>query len=81
MTQRGVAEQRVNGGEPGVAGPRTVAPVAFEVVEEGTDERGVEVGDVDRVGWVPSRTAAKVRRHLVLGGTGPYVLPRGGVGG
>lgn len=46
--ERGVAEQRVDGGESPVARADAVAPVFFEVVEERDDQRGVEVGDVER---------------------------------
>ena len=34
VAQRGVAEQRVDRGQPVVAGAHAVAPVGFEVVEE-----------------------------------------------
>ncbi len=45
MVQRGIGEQRVDRGEPPVAGADTVAPIVFEVVEERGDERSVDVGD------------------------------------
>ena len=47
VAQRGVAEQRVDRGQPGVAGAGAVAAVVFEVVEERRDQRGVEVGEVE----------------------------------
>ena len=46
--QRGEAEQRVDRGQPGVAGADAVAALVFEVVEEAGDQRGVEVGQVQR---------------------------------
>ncbi len=39
VAQRGVAEQRVDRGEAGVAGPDAVAALGFEVVEERADQR------------------------------------------
>jgi hypothetical protein len=44
------AEQRVDRGQPGVAGADAVAAVVFEVVEERADQRRVEVGDLERGG-------------------------------
>ena len=48
VTQRGVAKQRVNGREPGVAGARTVASINLQVVEKRPDERGVDVLEAER---------------------------------
>ena len=48
MAQGGEAEQGVDRGQAGVAGPDAVAALVFEVVEEPADQRGVEVGDVQR---------------------------------
>jgi len=36
----------VDRGQPGVAGAHGVAALLFEVVEEGGDQRCVEIGDV-----------------------------------
>jgi hypothetical protein len=47
VVQRGEPEQGVDRGQAGVAGPRGVAPVVFEVVGERGDQRGVQVGDVE----------------------------------
>jgi hypothetical protein len=47
VAQRGEPEQGVDRGQAGVAGPRGVAPVVFEVVQERGDQRGVQVGDVE----------------------------------
>lgn len=44
VCQGGELEQGVDRGEAGVAGADSVAALAFEVVEEGGDQRGVEVG-------------------------------------
>jgi hypothetical protein len=43
VAQGGVAEQRVDGGQPGVAGARAVVPVVAQVFQEGFNEPGVEV--------------------------------------
>ena len=62
--QRGEAEQRVDRGQPGVAGADAVAALVFEVVEEAGDQRRVEVGEVQlrgracRCGRRRSRAAA-----------------------
>ncbi len=47
VAQRGEAEQRVDRGQPGVAGAGAVAALVFEVVQERADQRRVEVGDVE----------------------------------
>jgi hypothetical protein len=44
--QRGVAEQGVDGGQPGVAGADAVAAVTLEVIEEAGDQWRVEVGQI-----------------------------------
>jgi hypothetical protein len=43
VAQGGVAEQRVDRGQPRVAGARAVMPVVAQVLQEGSDEPGVEV--------------------------------------
>ena len=43
VAQRGVGEQRVDGGESVVAGAHAVVALAFEVIEEGADQHRVEV--------------------------------------
>ena len=43
VAQRGVAEQRVDRGQPGVAGAHAVVPVALEILEESTDDASVEI--------------------------------------
>lgn len=50
MAKGGIAEQRVDRGEPGVARAHAVAALTLEVVEERADERGVEIGDVELAG-------------------------------
>ena len=47
MAQCGVAEQRVDRGEPGVAGGHAVAAIGFQMGEERGDELCVEVADVE----------------------------------
>ena len=54
VAQRGVAEQGVDRRQPGVAGAGAVAAVVFEVVEEGADQRRVQVGEVE-LGWAACR--------------------------
>lgn len=43
----GEAEHGPDGGHAGVAGPDGVASVVFEVVQEGADEAGVEVFEIE----------------------------------
>jgi hypothetical protein len=50
VAQGGVAEQRVDGGEAVVASADAVVAVAFEVVQERCNGRGVEVADVELAG-------------------------------
>ena len=59
VAKRGVGEQRVDGGEPVVAGAHAVVAVNFEVVEEGADDHGVEVLDASLDGALPVRRWAK----------------------
>ena len=51
VAQRRVAVERVDRGEPCVAGLGAVAAVLFEVVEERSDQRRVEVGEV-QLAWL-----------------------------
>jgi hypothetical protein len=51
VAQRGVAEQRMDRRQAGVAGTHPVAPIAFEIGEERSDELGVEIGQVEPAGW------------------------------
>jgi hypothetical protein len=46
MPKRRAAEQRADRGEPSVTGAHTVFPLVLEVIEEGADERGIKVVDV-----------------------------------
>ena len=46
FAERGEAEEGVDCGEAGVAAADAVAALVFEMVEEGADERGVEVGQI-----------------------------------
>jgi hypothetical protein len=47
VSERGVFAERVDRREAGVAGPRAVAPVVFEVGKERPDQRRVDVGEVE----------------------------------
>jgi hypothetical protein len=65
VTQRGVAEQRPDGGQPGVAGPDAVVPLGFKVVQKGCDRGGVQVVQSSRQGGLPfwrCRKASSSRR-------------------
>ena len=50
MAQGGVSEQRADRGKPSVTGARAVFPLVLEVVEEGADQRGIEIVDI-QPGW------------------------------
>ena len=43
LLERGVPEEGANGGEPDVAAPRGVAAFVLDVVQEGADQRRVEI--------------------------------------
>lgn len=47
VTERGVFEQGVDGGEPVVSGPDTVVSNLFEMVEERCDQCGVDIDQVE----------------------------------
>ena len=47
VAQRCEVEQRANCGQPGVSSSHTVAAVVLEVIEEGGDEIGIELGEVE----------------------------------
>jgi hypothetical protein len=47
MTQRAVVEERVDGGEAGVAGAGAVAAVGLEVLEERADRRCVQLRELE----------------------------------
>jgi len=46
MLERSEPVEGVDRSEAGVAGSRAVAPIVFEVLEEGADQRRVEIVDV-----------------------------------
>jgi hypothetical protein len=48
MGQRREAEQRVDRGQPGIAGAHAVAAPGLEMIEEPGDQRGVQIGDIQR---------------------------------
>lgn len=50
VTQRGEAKQRVDRGQPGVAGPDAVASLVLQVVEERGDGRCVQIGEIQAGG-------------------------------
>jgi hypothetical protein len=51
MPQCGVAKQRANRDKPGIAGTNAVAAVVFAMIEECTDQRGVEIADIQLRGF------------------------------
>ena len=57
VTKRGVSKQRTDRGEPGVAGTHAIVPLMLEMVEEGADELGIDVVDVQlrRLRLLPRR--------------------------
>ena len=59
MAQGGEAEERSVRGEAGVAGPGAVVPFDFEVLQEGADQRGVEVGGVQLGGLFAGATGGE----------------------
>jgi len=71
--QRGVAEQRPDRGQPGVAGAHAVAPLGLQVGQERHDQSGVQVGDVQANGLL----AGRVRR---VGDQQPQAVAVGGDG-
>ena len=47
VAHRREAEHRANGGQPGVSSSHAVAALALEMLEEGGDEVGIEIGEVE----------------------------------
>jgi len=73
MMQGGEPEQGVDRGQAGVAGADAVAAFAFEVIEEAADQRGVEVGDVQRRGCAAGElggVAEQQPQRVAVGGDG-----------
>ena len=80
MAKRGVAKQGANRGEPSVAGAHTVSPLLLEMVQKSTDERRIEVAEIQLRGrdasprrreaqQEPQRVSVgsdRVRTHLAL---------------
>jgi hypothetical protein len=66
-----VGEQRVNGCQAVVACCGRIVPIGLEVVQEGGDERRVEIGDIEGAGRPPgplgSEAEKQSERHLVGG--------------
>jgi len=46
MAKSGVSEQRADRGEPSVASARAIFPLVLQIVEEGADQRGIEIVDI-----------------------------------
>ena len=70
MAQRGVAEQRVDRGESGVAGAGAVVPVVLEVVQEGTDHSASRSAMSSLDGALPVRSgrSAAAAGSVAIGG-------------
>ena len=76
--QRGVAEQRPDRGQPGVAGAHAVAPLGLQVVQERHDQGGVQVGEVQLDGLLagavrgerPAAAGCRGRRRRCAGWPG-----------
>ncbi len=63
MSERRVAEQRLDGGETLVAGPDGVVTLRFEVIEKASDDRRVEVADVETRRWSPCAVGGVVEQQ------------------
>ena len=63
VAQGGEPEKRVDGGQPTIAGPGHGAAFALEVVQERSDQRGVELGEV----WPGCLGAVSWRRSGAAG--------------
>jgi hypothetical protein len=63
VAQGGVAEQGVDRGQAGVAGPGAVAPPGFQVGEERGDQRGVQVGQVELAWVLPGAVPGEVQQQ------------------
>jgi hypothetical protein len=63
MAKGGVAEQRVDGRQPGVAGRDGIGAFTFEVVQERRDQLGVDVGDVERRGLLAGAVAGEAEQQ------------------
>ena len=59
-----VAEQRVDRGQPGVAGGAAVSPLVLEVLQELPDQRGVEVGEAEPAGCCPGPLLSEGEQEL-----------------
>ncbi len=73
VTQRGVAEQRVDRCQPGVAGADAVASPGLQVLQEGADQRGVEIGDLEAGGRLAGLLRGEGEQQLegvAVGGDG-----------
>ena len=64
VAQGGVAHERVDRGQPGVAGADAVAALGLEVVEEVQHERRVEVGQSERGGWSSGALLGEAQQQL-----------------
>ncbi len=73
MAVGGEAEQRPDGGQPGVTSPNADRPVGFEVVQERPDRRRIEIVDVQLVrclAGAPLREAQQQADRVAVGGDG-----------
>jgi hypothetical protein len=73
VVQGGEAEQGVDRGQAGVAGPHAVAALALEVVQERADQPGVQVGDLQAGGRLAGALGGEAQQQLAgvaVGGDG-----------
>jgi hypothetical protein len=61
FAQGDVAEERVDGGQAGIAGARAIVAALFEVFEEGADHGGVQVLDPQRRRRCPQALRGEVQ--------------------
>ena len=81
VAQRGVAEQRADGGEARVAGPGTVVPLGFQVVQEGAITGASRSADVQRGGRLAGlalHEAEQQPERVPVGGDGVAGWPGAG---
>ena len=63
MAKGGIAVERADGGQAGVAGAGAVVPLLLEMGEEGADQAGVDVGHVQLGGSLPGAGLGEGEQH------------------
>jgi hypothetical protein len=65
MAQRGEGEQRIDGCQTGVAGADAVVALGFQVLEERSNQQGVEVANLKLRAAATLRRAHSTRTKVV----------------